>query len=180
MASKRDKRGKPKPVLVKRQKRNNLNEADLWMLPIIDGIKPYKYYHTVACGELYSLYGRVCDEWYPELSFGDLISDCTMVYKGVNVHFEVDRGTESMKELYTKIDRYINQHPRDDKTIFVLIDGVRSARTTGNNLHSYLVEVRRGRQFSWTKLEMLKSDPFGAWLFNSLLEKLTLDDLCAT
>ena len=167
--------------LVKHQKRENLNEPDLWMLGDIERIKPSKYYHEIAKGDLYVAY-RECDEWYNEIPIGEgLRSDCSMDYKGVRVHFEVDLGSEPMDDLFNKIENYIRHCPSGDKTIFVLRDGVRrTARTTGNNLYAYLIDRKRGRQFSWTLLDMLKKDPFGEWLFNPLQdEPLTLDDLCS-
>src|SRR5690349_6112642 len=60
MEAKRDKRGRPKAVLVKRQRRN-LNEPDLWMLPNTLKIREAKYYHVKACGDLYASFGNLCD-----------------------------------------------------------------------------------------------------------------------
>ena len=151
------------------------------MLPSTDKIRDGKYYHELAKGDLYVAYARACEDWQAEFSYGDLVTDCSMVYKGIRVHFEVDRATEPIEKLHDKIDKYIYYAPHTDKTIFVLDDGPkRLATTTGNLLHSYLVNRKRGRQFSWTKLAMLKTDPFGQWLFNSLLEQLSIDELCST
>jgi hypothetical protein len=150
------------------------------MLPATDRIRETKYYHELMKGELYSLYGRFCDDWKAEFPFGNLQVDCTMTYKGIRVHFEVDRGSEPIETLYAKIDNYIRLAPHTDKTIFVLTDGVkRRAIPTGSDLYKYLIERKRGRQFSWTDISMIKKDPFGSWFFNSLNERLSLDDLCS-
>jgi hypothetical protein len=182
MEAKKSGQGKPKPVLVKRQERRNLNEPDLWMLPKTEKIRDGKYYHELAKGDLYVAYARVCGEWYAELSFGDLVADCSMIYQGIRVHFEVDRATEPIEKLYDKIEKYIFYAPHTDKTIFVLDDGPkRTAKTTGNLLYSYLVDRKRGRQFSWTKLSLITQYPFGQCLFNSMQnEPLTIDELCST
>src|ERR1051325_4540423 len=89
MASNKTGQGKPKPILVKRQERRNLNEPDLWMLPATERIRDGKYYHELAKGELYALYANVCEDWQAEMSLGDLVPDCSMVYLGISVHFEV-------------------------------------------------------------------------------------------
>ena len=182
MASKRDGRGKPKPVLVKAQAKKNLNEPWLWMLPATEKIRDGKYYHELAKGDLYVAYARRCDDWQAEKSFGDLVTDCSMTYRGISVHFEVDRATEAIDKLYDKIERYIHYAPHTDKTIFVLDDGPkRLAKTTGNLLYSYLSGRKRGRQFSWTRLSLLVKEPFGQWLFNPLQnEPLSIDELCST
>jgi hypothetical protein len=152
------------------------------MLPACERIRDGKYYHEVAKGDLYVCYARACDDWQAELSLGDLVPDCSMIYQGISVHFEVDRATEPIEKLYDKIEKYIHYAPHTDKTIFVLDDGPkRFAKTTGNLLYSYLLSRKRGRQFSWTKLSLIKSSPFGACLFNPLQdEPLTIDELCST
>jgi hypothetical protein len=181
MASNKTGQGKPKPILVKRQERRNLNEPDLWMLPATERIRDGKYYHELAKGDLYALYANVCEDWQAEMSLGDLVPDCSMVYNGISVHFEVDRATEPMDKLYSKIERYIRYAPHTEKTIFVLESGSkRKATATGSELFAYLTDRKRGRQFSWTTLSMLKTDPFGLYLFNSLNERLTIDELCST
>jgi hypothetical protein len=178
MEAKRDKRGRPKAVLVKRQHRN-LNEPDLWMLPDTPRIRETKYYHTKACGDLYASFGNLCDDWYSERSIGDLVPDCTMVYQGKKVYFEVDRGNEPFPKLAEKIQKYIQLSHHEDKVIFVLDDGVRSAKQTGYLLDEYLKELRRGRHFSYTALKVMVTDPLGQWLFNPLNERLTITELCS-
>jgi hypothetical protein len=165
--------------LLKHQKRENPNASDLWMLPDTPRVTPTKKAHEIAKGELYVAYNKV-EEWYNELLIGEgLRSDCSMLY-GVRVHFEVDLGTEAMDSLFEKVDKYIRYCPRDEKTIFVLRDGIRrTAKTTGSNLNAYLYEKRRGKQFSFTRLDLITSDPYGKWLFNPLQdEPLNLDELC--
>jgi hypothetical protein len=170
-----------KDKLVKQQKGEHQSAVDLYMLPDIPRVTPTKKTHEITKGDLYVAYYEV-ERWYNELSIGaGLRSDCSMVYNGVPVHFEVDLATEPMENLFEKIENYIRHCPSGDKTVFVLKDGVRrTAKTTGSNLHAYLSERKRGRQFSWTRIDLIMGEPYGAWLFNSLPEKITLDELCAT
>src|SRR6185503_4896616 len=46
-----------KKKLVKMWKRDHPNESNLWMLPKTPGIRPTKYYHIKALGDLYVAYG---------------------------------------------------------------------------------------------------------------------------
>lgn len=149
------------------------------MLPDVPKIRETKYYHTKACGDLYASFGNVCEEWNSELALNDLVPDGTMVFEGTRVYFEVDRGNEPFPKLAEKIDKYIRYCQHSDKVIFVLEDGVRSAKQTGNLLHSHLVELKRGRHFSYTTLRLMIDEPFGQWLFNSLGERLTITELCS-
>lgn len=170
-----------KKKLVKMWKRDHPNESNLWMLPKTPGIRPTKYYHIKALGDVYVAYGQKAERWKAECAWNDLICDCVMLYEGVTVFFEVDRGNEEMKILEEKIRKYI--HYSDDPVIFVLEDGIRrTAIKTGDNIarfvSSYVKDPRKARQVSWTMIDMLKADPFGQRLYNPT-DKLTLDELCS-
>lgn len=149
------------------------------MLPSTPKIREAKYYHVRACGDLYASFGNLCDEWKSELSLNDLVPDCTMVFQGTRVYFEVDRGNEPFPKLAEKVQKYIRYCQHSDKVIFVLDDGMRSAKETGRLLHSYINELRRGRHFSYTTLRLMVEDPLGQWLFNSMGEKLSITELCS-
>ncbi len=169
-----------KKKLVKK-KHYSKNDPDLWMLPSTDSIRDSKYYHELAKGELYALFGNRCNDWFAELAINDLRPDCTMVYNGVPVHFEVDLGNEKFEVLEAKIQKYIHYAPHTDKTVFVLGDGQkRTVKGTGRELYSYLKEMRRGWQFSWTPLNLFTTLPDVPLIFlPTQPDPITIDQLCA-
>jgi len=83
-----------------------------------------KYEHDTAKGDLYVGLYYLCEDWGVEVPVGgDLVSDISLTYQGARFYLEVDLGNENLKDLFWKIERYIQFAGSGEKVIFVLKDG---------------------------------------------------------
>jgi hypothetical protein len=156
---------------------------DWFMLNTTQRIKdPRKYQHETAAADLFvSLYSHLKGgSWSYEPFILKERADRGMRLAGKTFYFEVDRGTESLREIEAKLDNYISYARHSGErfhVVFALLDGKQTAHRRGEDLIPLLQGKKRGNQLLLVHLKRLAEDPLGKWLYSPTDELYSIQDV---
>jgi hypothetical protein len=138
-----------------------------------------KYEHETVKGHLYVGLQALADDWFNELPLGNgqLVTDVTMVFRGIPVHLEVDLGNMESERLFNKIDRYAQYAGQGEKVIFVLRDGRYKAGVTGTAIIDYCTERRLGNFVTATLFDNFLEFPLGDVLISPKDGRVSLEQI---
>jgi hypothetical protein len=158
--------------------------ADWFMLPSTRGLQEPKYKHEVGAADLFVAFYPALREqggkWGYEPAILRERADRAMMLFNKTFYLEVDRGTEPLSEIATKLDNYIRySHETGERfhVVFALMDGKETAQARGNKLIPLLRERRRGNQFLLCNHNRLVADPLGRLLYSPTNELYSVEDV---
>lgn len=155
--------------------------SDLFMLPSTKMIKNSdKYLHEWGGAELFTAYYPILKDvgfWKHEPLIRNSRADRGMKLWDKIIYFEVDRATESPKEIIEKRDFY-TQYARETNTqfhvIFAIMENPRqSVINRAKTINSIVSEFPRGSQFLVCNHKNLIENPLGNLLYNPAKNELT-------
>lgn len=143
--------------------------ADWFMLPNTRGLQEPKYKHEVGAADLFAAFYPYMQQWAYEPAVLKERADRGVRMFGKTFYLEVDRATESPKEIEEKLENYI-RHSRESGerfyVIFALMDGKESAHARGKKLIPLLQACKRDHQFLIAHHKRLTEDPVGKYLYS--------------
>lgn len=158
--------------------------ADWFMLLTTKGLQESKYKHEVGAADLFGAFYPILRETSGAWSYEPPIlkdrADRAMRLFGTTFYIEVDRGTESPREIEAKLDNYIRYSRETGErffVIFALMDGKETAQSRGNKLIPLLQQKARGNQFLLAHHKRLVDDPLGKYLYSPKDELYGVQDV---
>jgi hypothetical protein len=120
-------------------------------------------------------------EWFWEGNVRKIRFDGLLVYQGKNVFFEVERGTQKVKDIEEKVREYI-KIPESPNVIITVQDyrdtsRFKSAQDQAYKILEMLSQYRRGNQFLVAPHTTFLNNPLGELLFSPTGEVLSLKTL---
>jgi Replication-relaxation len=143
--------------------------ADWFMLPATRRLQEPKYRHEVGAADLFVAFYPYAQQWaYEPGVLRDRADRGVRIFDKI-FYLEVDRATESPREIEAKLENYIQYSSQSGEqfyVIFALMDGKESARARGQKLIPLLQECTRGNQFLLAHHKRLVEDPLGKYLYS--------------
>jgi hypothetical protein len=202
LASTKDSRGQRKKAQVKCSPSPYHGYPDLWMLPTTNRLRFGLYEHEIICADVYVSY-RACECWCEpngaNLQALKLEPDRHMIWSGLHIFWEIDRGTESPKIIKDKMEKYIRYKEEIGKFFYVvfvvqdyskhpdlkLLKGDQERREAQKKMQykrameidSAAAQMKAGNQFLYTSQEWIVNKPFSQILCSPLEVAFSINEL---